>query len=260
MTTPLRPGSSEDADAIADVVIQAFDLQQKPERLAAARAMAQRGYAQFLLLEQDGGIAALARVQRQLLQIGRCRVVKGEVGHVAVRPELQGRGYGTALMQGVVEHMREAGCHVSRLGGLMRFYGRFGYEPFLRRFIHIPVAPMDSELKGKRWSDLRAIPVELAARVRHYDPSRDHAAVHALLRGYDLGRPGAYPRTEHPGSSPSAGPDPEGLEFVYEHEGEVRGYLKGAYAHVHAGDAEPSYRIDSYAESDAAPLACEALV
>ena len=260
MATALRPGRRQEAEAIIEVLVQAFRLREKPEKLTAARRMVETGYAQFLVLEEEGGIAAVARLQWQPLQIGRCTVLKGEVGHVAVRPELQGKGYGTKLMRGVVDHMRGAGCHVSRLGGLMRFYGRFGYEPFLRRYIHIPVAPMDSEMKGRPWSGLRAIPPELKARVRRYDPSRDHAAVHTLLRAYDLGRPGAYPRAEHPGATPSAGPDPEGLEFVYEHDGDVHGYLRGAHGYVHAGDARPSYRVDAYAESGAAPSACEALL
>ena len=260
MSSGLRPGRAEEAAAIADLLMGAFCLEDKPEKLASVRRMAEAGYANFLVLEHDGGIAAVVRVQRHPLQIGRCTVLKGEVGHVAVRPELQGKGYGTRLMKGAVEHMRRSGLHLSRLGGLMRFYSRFGYEPFLRRFIHIPVAPMDSEMKGKTWSQLCAIPPGLAARVRRYDPSRDHTAVHALLRSYELGRPGAHVRPQNPGPAPTAGPDPEGLRFVYEEDGKVHGYLAGALGLVHAGDPEPSYRIDTYAESGSASSTCGALV
>jgi hypothetical protein len=154
--------------------------------------------------------------------------------------------------------MGENGFHVTRLGGLMQFYSRFGYEPFPRRYIKIPVAPMDSFIKGVKWSDIRSIPEELSARVRRYHPARDYVFVHALRQAYNEGRPGSF-IPDKPGPAPSAGPDPNGLEFVYEENGALRGYLKGSLENVHARDAELSYRLNDFAMDFGYPKACEAL-
>jgi len=260
MNTTVRVGEARDADTIFEILRAAFDLGARPEREAAARRLAERDFASFLLQEAQGRAVGVVRVAREELQVGRGVVVKGEVGHVGVRPELHGRGCGTALMRDAVRFMRDNGFHVSRLGGLMRFYSRFGYEPFPRRFVHIPVAPMDSCLKGTPWSELRALPEELARRVRRCDPARDHKAKHALVQRFNARRTGRTVMPEDPGPAPQSGPDPEGLEFVYEEDGALRGWIKGSVGRVHAADPAPSYRLDDLAVDCDCPEACEALL
>jgi len=259
MQAQTRVACAEDVETIFEIIDAAFKLAERPEKRSAARRMAESGFPNFLLLEDEGRAVGAVHIAQHHLQIGRAVILKGDVGHVAIRPEWQGKGYGTTMMQQTVEHMRENGLHLSRLGGSMRFYSRFGYEPFLRRYINIPVEPMDSDLKGRQWVEIRAIPQELSARVRRYHPSRDHSAVHALRRAFDHGRPGAHVIGE-PGPTPTAGPDPKGLTFVYEEAGAIRGYLKGATGLVHAKDKAESCRLDDFAMDFDYPQACEALL
>ncbi len=52
---------------------------------------------------------------------------KSDVGYVAIHPEYQGRGLGHKLMQKNQELLRELNVDIARLGGLTKFYSRFGY-------------------------------------------------------------------------------------------------------------------------------------
>ncbi len=258
MSADVRIAQAQDSDTIFEILRAAFQLESRPNGSEAARRMSQNDFASFLLIEEHGQALGVVHIGRHRLQIGRSAIIKGDVGHVAVLPHLQSRGYGTMLMQNTVRFMQENGFHVTRLGGLMHFYSRFGYEPFPRRYINIPVAPMDSVIKGIKWSDIRAIPEELSARVRRYHPAKDYASVHALRRAYNEGRPGSFIIGE-PGPAPSAGPDPNRLEFVYEEDGALRGHLKGSLGKVHARDTELSYCLNDFAMDFDYPKACEAL-
>jgi predicted GNAT family N-acyltransferase len=224
--------------------------------------LAEQDWRNFLVLEDAGAIAAVAHIRPDRLQAGDGGAVllKGDLGHVGVRAELHGRGLGTILVQGCVEWMRRQGFHLSRLGGLMKFYRRFGYEPFIRRYLVIPAAPMDWLLKGTAWSEIRRLPPELAARVRPYHPVEDHAARFALLRRFYAGRSGALALPATPGPAPDTGtPDPDRLEFVYVEAGEVHGYLRASIRPPEAGDsARPC--VDEFAVDLDFPEAVEALL
>ena len=179
---------------------------------------------------------------------------------MAVAPELQGRGYGTRLMQALVPHMREQGFHLSRLGGLMAFYSRFGYEPFLRRYVQIPVQPILSELKGQRWGDLLMIPDDLSHNVHFYDPSRHQAGVYRLRRESEAGRSGQLAVPDTPPPPSTAGPNLSALEWTYEQDGVVRGYLRGSFDLVNAGDAAPAFGLGELLYDHACPEAAGVLV
>jgi predicted N-acetyltransferase YhbS len=287
----LRLATRDDIPAIVDIECRAFGRESADHRQRVERKLEQE-WPEYVVLEEDGQTVASAHVARHRLRVGSCSVLKGDVGHVAVPPELQGRGYGTTLMQKLIPHMAANGFHVSRLGGLMKFYARFGYEPFPRRYVHIPVPRFEESLKGQNWGDLLHLSPELASRVRPYHPARDHAAVHRLRCRFDATRSGQrvegqgrmvngqwlmvdedersaghQPSTLNHGSAvtPSIlNPQPStlgptGLAWVYE-EGPLRGFLRGALALVHAGDAAPSYRLDELVFDEVCPEAAGALV
>lgn len=270
MTTHFRPAIAADLAALVDIECRAFRREGTVAR-EQTRVELERELADYVVLIDDEsptgaagalrpGIVATARVQRHWLWAGECKLLKGDVGHVAVAPEAQGRGYGTDLMARLLPYMRETGCHLSRLGGLMRFYARFGYEPFLRRYVHIPAQPADCDLKGSRWGDLHAIPTPLADCVRIYNPSRHALAVHELRLRFTRQRPGAPVLDETPPAPTTEGVNLKALDWVYEVEGEVRGFLRGGHGLVNAGDTAPSFRVDDLAYDLDCPEAVEALV
>jgi len=253
-----RPAVAADIPALADIECRAFGRDTPDSRAHKQREMARELAWHVVLLRGDEPVAC-ARIQPDRLRVGGCEVLKGDVGHVAVRPELHGQGLGTELMQRVVAHMRAQGFHLSRLGGLMKFYARFGYEPFIRRYVHIPAPRLDADMKGESWRQRLGVPDPNAAHVRPYHPTQDHEAVHRLRYGFSARRSGQIVMNPAP-SGPGAGePDPAGLCFVYD-DGAVRGWLQGALGLVHAGDVAPSYRIDDLAYDRACPAAVGALV
>lgn len=95
----------------------------------------------WLVLEEDGAVVATLCVNSARLRVGRGYLLKGDVGEVAVRPERQAQGLGTALMRHTVDWLGRNHYDISRLGGLVRFYSRFGYEPFVRRYVEFYLNP-----------------------------------------------------------------------------------------------------------------------
>jgi aminoglycoside 2'-N-acetyltransferase I len=78
--------------------------------------------------EVDGRIVAQAAVVRRLLEADGRLLSTGYVEGVATAPELQGRGYGSAIMHAVDEVIRR-GFELGALStGLHAFYARLGWE------------------------------------------------------------------------------------------------------------------------------------
>ena len=246
MPANFRPAVASDVSAIVDIECRAFGRDTAESRDYKRREL-DHELADYVVLEDDGQVVAAARILRHWLQVGRCAVLKGDVGHVAVLPELHGKGHGTTLMQRVIPYLRDKGFHLSRLGGLMKFYSRFGYEPFMRRYVHLPVHPLDNDIKGTPWREIYGLTPQERVCVRRYDPSRDARAVHELRQRFNRGRCGHLLLAETPPPTTAAGPNPDAYDFVYEDDGEVRAFLRGALGLVNAGDPAPSYRIDELA-------------
>ena len=77
----------------------------------------------------DGRPVAMTLFTPCRLRIGRGVVPGNVVGPVAVEPEAQRQGYGTAVMQDALAAMRKAGHALSYLWGHPGYYDRFGYSP-----------------------------------------------------------------------------------------------------------------------------------
>jgi predicted N-acetyltransferase YhbS len=257
MPPEVRVATQEDVPRIVEVIVAAYGLDEKPQKRQYQVGLVHSEYPHFLVLEDEGRVVSVLRLRPDRLQIGTASIIKGELGHVGTDPALQGRGYATALMNGAIDFMFDSGYHCTRLGGLMHFYSRSGYEPFIRRYVEFPVRP--EGIKGLSWDDMYGMGPELESRVRAYNPSHDHARVHTLRREFNEGRSGCQVMAEEPGPPPEAGPDPDGLDFVYEVDGVVQGYLRGHVGPVAAGDP-PSHNIDDLAISYDHPEAAEALV
>ena len=258
MPTTFRPAVEADIPSIVDIECRAFS-RDTPESRAHKQRELQHELADYVALTDGPQIVAVARIQPHWLRVGCCQVLKGDVGHVAVPPELHGQGFGTTLMQRIIPHMRDHGFHLSRLGGLMKFYSRFGYEPFIRRYVHILVPHLDTPLKGQSWREMLDLPDAPLPHVRPYHPARDRDAVHRLRYAFDATRSGQIAIAPEPSGPATGEPDPSGLRWVYD-DGQIRGFLQGAYALVNAGDPGPSYRLDELIFDYSCPQAVPDLV
>lgn len=248
MDCEFRIGTPGDSAEILDLIADAFDINPDSLRFPRQRALAYDAPHEFRLMIRDGRIIAGLHIGDTWIQVGDCAVLKGDVGHVAVRTELQGQGLGSLLMREAVEWMRDNGYHLSRLGGLMHFYSRFGYEPFPRRFVEFRVEQIQGGAKSLSAAEAHPEPTGFEGTLRPFDEARDWQARAHINYVFDHGRSGAARVSKHatPPGSP-APPDPELLRFVYELDGEVKGYLFAVESPLEARDNEPCFSIGAFA-------------
>ena len=263
MSYRLRPATAADTQEMFETQVAAFGEVEGTLRWESARSYCfERTEQHIVFVDESGHVAGLVHIHDHPIQVGSCAVRKADVGHVAIGPELQGQGIGTRMMQETVAWLREEGYHLSRLGGRVSFYSRFGYEPFPRRFVQIKLGPVPigggSALPAR---EAFADPGEWPGQVRPYDESRDLGDRTRLRWEYDHGRSGALvvERECHPGRHP-APPDPTALRWVYEREGEVLGYLHAVEAPLESTESETVFTIAEFAYAPAFPDAAGALM
>ena len=120
-----RSGVADDTEAIFEVMVRAFNVEENSDRWHSWHKLAVRDAERFRVLEVEGKVVGVAIINPERLYVGSCEIVKADVGEVSVLPEFQGKGYGSALMRDVVHWMHDNDCDTSRLGGSTIFYRRF---------------------------------------------------------------------------------------------------------------------------------------
>jgi aminoglycoside 2'-N-acetyltransferase I len=83
------------------------------------------------LLEEDGTIVAHASVVERELHVGETPVRSGYVEAVATRPDAQGHGHGTRIIEAVNEHIRDTYALGALSAAVPEFYIRRGWMPWL---------------------------------------------------------------------------------------------------------------------------------
>jgi GNAT superfamily N-acetyltransferase len=140
----LRLAAAADAEAITRVINAAFKNAEsffiERDRIDPAKVREFLEIGQFLVLEDEGGLAACVYVEK--------RGERGYAGLLAVAPSRQRAGLGSSLMSAAEEHCRESGCRfmdlqiVNLRRELPEFYRRRGY-------VQIGTAPFTPGLPTK---------------------------------------------------------------------------------------------------------------
>lgn len=253
----IRSARVIDADAIANVLAAAFG--------GAHRAMALRSVRdapdQWRVLEEDGRIVSACRLLIYRVRVGRAEINQGDLGMVCTDPDFQGRGLASELMRDMIEHMRERGCQFGRLGGLVRFYSRFGWVPFPRRYVEFPVESAKAGASMLQPSEYLRLPEEFGARILPYHPVEHHKARASLYDALNHNRTGSaavvWGEPPKPGTAQA---DTTGLRFVCEIDGKIVGYL---FAFERAADHtafEAKVQLSEFAYDMARPEALGALL
>ncbi|MEO2002538.1 MAG: GNAT family N-acetyltransferase [Candidatus Poribacteria bacterium] len=221
-----RSGVADDTEAIFEVMVRAFNVEENSDRWHSWHKLAVRDAERFRVLEVEGKVVGVAIINPERLYVGSCEIVKADVGEVSVLPEFQGKGYGSALMRDVVQWMRDNDCDISRLGGSSIFYRRFGYIPFPRRSVVFPIEPVHAGADIVSVEEIFRLPEGLPGKVRPYDASRDAVRKDELHQIFNKGRSGSIVRDFDPNAQlPSRPSSPNPLRIVYEADGIVEGYL-----------------------------------
>lgn len=257
-----RMGTPADGEEILAVTMDAFDIDEANLRYPALRALCLSAPHESRLMEREGYLVACLHIGDTHIQVGSCSVLKGDVGHVAVRHSEQAAGLGTALMRDTMQWLRDNDYHLSRLGGLTHFYSRFGYEPFPRRYVEFPVQQVHGGTRliqpVERFTDPECPDGGL---LRPFDEALDWQARFSLTDRFDRGRSGS-PAPSRVARAPidPAPADPQQLRFTYERDGQVRGILFACESPLEARDGENCFSITEFCYDPACPEAAGLLV
>ncbi len=262
MSYELRVGVPADSEGMFETQVDAFGIAEDSIRWERARASCFDHPDEYIVMADEAGrVVGLVHIGDQWIQVGRCAVLKGDVGHVSICSELQGLGLGTRMMRRTVEYLGESGYHLSRLGGLMHFYSRFGYEPLPRRFVEIDLQSVHGGARQIPAAEVYPEPEGFPGTVRPYDEARDFAARVRLRYDFDHGRSGAQQVSldAEPPASPAPS-DPDAMRWVYERDGETLGYLFAVESPLEARGDETVFSIAEFAYNQAHPDAAGALM
>jgi len=219
-----RKALKSDADGIFLALTSAFNLEENTSKWQSMRDMAYGGTESFLVLCKNDEVIGTMMISPHWLRVGSARVLKGDVGEVAILKELQGKGFGTRLMQECIHYLQDNGFHLSRLGGLNCFYAKFGYVPFPRRYYEFLLTKVHAGASTFPPEHLVTLSPEQEQFVRFYHPQKDWQRRNEIYDTFNGNRSGSL--IEGRGSAPTSGePDPSALRFVYEEDGNVSGYL-----------------------------------
>ncbi len=140
----IRPEVPTDAEAIREIHRRAFGRDAEAALVDAVRASP--GYLPDLSLVAE---AAGVLVGHLLLSAIAIRTERGDVpalalAPVAVLPERQGQGVGTALIEHGLERARAAGHRLVVVVGHPTYYPRFGFAPARPRGLEAPFPVSDA--------------------------------------------------------------------------------------------------------------------
>lgn len=159
LTLNVRPEENNDAKEIAEVTEAAFGTAREARMVDAIRDS--DGYVPELsvVAEYDGAIVGHAMLSYVTLRENGRRLL--ELGPVSVRPDQQGRGVGSALIEKLIAEADAHGEPLVFVLGRPAYYPRFGFRPAssmnLRpeeggipdaAFMAIPLRHYDEHIKG----------------------------------------------------------------------------------------------------------------
>ena len=155
----IRDERPDDRDAIASVVGAAFGSPVEPRLVEDLRASDDFVPQWSLVAELDGSIVGHVMVTFAVLQDGETARRIANLSPLAVTPEMQRRGVGSALVAAVTARVDASGEPLVVLEGSPAYYGRLGFEYSVPYGIHINLP---------HWAPREAAQL---MRLTNYDPA-----------------------------------------------------------------------------------------
>lgn len=152
----IRPETSSDHAAVREVNILAFGSDGEARLVERLRA---DGLVIASLVAVDGGLV-VGHILFSELPIeteGGTRVYAASLAPMAVRPEWQRRGIGSALVREGLEACRQKGKSIAVVLGHPQYYPRFGFSPDLAKRLQTPYAAEPS-FSAEAWMALELTP------------------------------------------------------------------------------------------------------
>jgi putative acetyltransferase len=135
----IRPEHPRDHAAIAEVVEAAFGSPAEARLVEAIRASEFAIPDLSLVAERDGRIVGHVMISIAEARDGHHSHPIAMLSPLAVVPDEQGRGIGSALVRAVTERAAARGEPVVVLEGSPAYYRRFGFEPSAAHGLTLPL-------------------------------------------------------------------------------------------------------------------------
>jgi len=155
----VRAERREDFDAIAAVVEAAFKSPIEARLVEDIRASPHYVPELALVAEHDGRVVGHVMLSYSALVDGDSERSILQLSPLAVAPDVQSLGIGSALVPAACALADERGEPLVVLEGSPLYYGRFGFEPSANYGIQLPIPD---------WAPAEASQL---LRLRNYDPS-----------------------------------------------------------------------------------------
>lgn len=94
-----RRANKSDAESIFRVLFSAFQLEKDSFKYNSMRNISYGETENFLLMEKNGETIGTVMISPHWLRISSSKILKEDVGEVAILHELHGQGNGTRLLQ-----------------------------------------------------------------------------------------------------------------------------------------------------------------
>jgi putative acetyltransferase len=145
MTITVRPETPEDYDAVRSVNLAAFDTATEADLVDAMREETEYVPKLSLVAELDGQIVGHALFSEVMIERESSELKALSLGPIAVLPEHQSQGIGSAMMNEGHKRGREMGYPFVVLIGHPWYYPRFGYVP-ARQYGLVPLWDVSDEV------------------------------------------------------------------------------------------------------------------
>ncbi|MFH1615114.1 MAG: GNAT family N-acetyltransferase [Planctomycetota bacterium] len=171
----IRNAVPGDVDAVLGLIQRVFT--HREDAMAVIRdllsADKQLKVYNFRLMEYEDRLVGIVCTQRRLIQFGSAKLLCGDVGYVSVEPKMHGCGLGTLLMQDNSRFLKEHGFHIARLGGLARFYSRFGWSSICNHSWRFKLSDVKTGASVISFTKFIGLDSEDRSKIRPMDKSRD---------------------------------------------------------------------------------------
>ncbi len=128
MPPSIRPETQQDTPAIREVNLAAF--QPRRDEANLVELLRERGKAKIsLVAETEGQVVGHILFSPVTVAQAPSSLVALGLAPLAVLPDYQGWGIGSALSRAGLEACRQAGCDLVVVLGDPRYYSRFGFQP-----------------------------------------------------------------------------------------------------------------------------------
>lgn len=121
---------------------------------------------------ENGKLIGALRNDYRWIKIGKGKVFVSDIGYVSIKPEFQGKGYGTYLMEENMKCLKDKGVHIARLGGLVKFYEKFGFSRIPSFWYAFPLEEIKAGNKRIPITDVLKIE-QAGIKIREFDKFQD---------------------------------------------------------------------------------------